>query len=139
MSDAPIILLLEDEPLILMDLELAAEDAGFKCLIATTVQQALAYFQGIGDPPDVGILDVSLQNGETCVPIAHELERLGIPYILHSGNLDRQNETIRMLDAELVPKPSSSDRVIEAALRRLRAPRGGGRDPPPVPRKSQRP
>lgn len=127
MSKTPTVLLLEDEPLILMDLEFAAEDAGCTCLIATTVQQAMDHLNDDGGPPDVAVLDVSLQDGETCVPVARELERLGIPYILHSGDLDRQNETIRMLEAELVSKPTSSDRVIETALRLLDAPPGGAR------------
>jgi DNA-binding response OmpR family regulator len=115
-NDSCTILLLEDEPLILMDLEFAAEDRGCRCLTATTVAQGLEHLASSAVQPDVAVLDVTLQNGETCLPVARELRRLGIPYILHSGDLDRQNEQIRTLDAQLVPKPASSSRVIDIAL-----------------------
>lgn len=118
MSHRPLILLLEDEPLILMDLEMAAEDRGCACLATTCVEQAFAALGGDG-LPDVAVLDVTLQAGSTCVPVATELRRLGVPYLLHSGDLDRQDERIRQLQAELVPKPASSARVIEKALELL--------------------
>ena len=119
------ILLLEDEPLILMDLELAAQDNGCCCLIATRTDHALAHLHKADPLPDVAVLDVTLQNSETCLPVARELERLGIPYILHSGDLDRQNENIRQLDAPLLPKPASSASVIAAAMACLNTPPRG--------------
>ena len=122
MSDGCVLLLLEDEPLILMDLELAAQDNGCRCLVATGVNQALAHLHKADPLPQVAVLDVTLQDGETCVPVARELERLGIPYILHSGDLDRHNENIRGLEADLLPKPTSSASVIAAAMACLRGP-----------------
>jgi DNA-binding response OmpR family regulator len=117
MRNPPIctILLLDDEPLILMDLEFAARDKGCRSLCATTAKQALAL---LADEQriDVAVLDVTLQNGETCVPVAQELRRLRIPYVLHSGDLDRQDETVRTLNSELIAKPACSFRVIERAL-----------------------
>lgn len=127
MSGGCTILLLEDEPLILMDLELAAQDNGCVCLVATRVDQAFAHLHKADPLPDVAVLDVTLQDGETCLPVARELERLGIPYILHSGDLDRHNENIGQLEAELMSKPASSDQVIAAAMRCLRDPPGGPR------------
>jgi len=129
MNEGCTILLLEDEPLILMDLEFAAQDSGCRCLTATRVDQALAHLERADPLPNVAVLDVTLQEGETCLPVARELERRGIPYILHSGDLDRQNEKVRELQAELLAKPASSDRVIAAAMRCMR-------DPPQGPRRS---
>lgn len=121
------VLLLEDEPLILMDLEFSAEDRGCRCLAATCVEQALAHLEAADPLPDIAVLDVTQHDGETCLPVARELDRRGIPYILYSGDLDRHNDKIRMLDAELVPKPASSDHVIAVALRHLRdRPQGKG-------------
>ncbi|MDG6078916.1 response regulator [Erythrobacter litoralis] len=108
------ILLVDDEPLILMDLEFAAEDAGLSCLAATNVETALQMIER--DRPDCAVLDVSLTGNDTCVPIARELDLRGIPYIIHSGDLDRQNERIRSLDAPRVAKPCNSDTVIRKAL-----------------------
>ncbi len=112
------ILLLEDEPLILMDLECAAHDLGCTVIPATSCAAALAALQADGDRVHVAVLDVSLGSGETCIPVAEELVRRSIPFILHSGNLDRHDEQLRQLEADLVAKPTPADAVIEAALRR---------------------
>jgi len=109
------ILLLEDEPLVMMDLEVAAEDRSCHALSASTLKQALVHIEEAA-AIDVAILDVSLGGGVTCVPAARELERLGIPYILHTGDLDRQEETVRELDAPLIAKPAAAEKVIAAAI-----------------------
>lgn len=116
MSDSKIILVLEDEPLILIDLEFAAEDCGCTALTAATCDAALRILEERAEDIDVAILDVSLGHGQTCFPVAAELDRLKIPYILHSGDLDRHNEKVRELEAELVPKPAATDMVIATAL-----------------------
>lgn len=112
------ILMLEDEPLILMDLEFAAEDVGARALCASSVKEALAILQS--EPVDSAILDVTLKDGETCVPVARALDQRGIPYLLHSGDLDRHDETVRGLEAELVAKPASAARVVARAISHAR-------------------
>jgi CheY-like chemotaxis protein len=109
------LLILEDEPMILMDLEFAAEDCGCNALCATSVGDAmelLASHRAVNG----AILDVNLGEGATCLPIARELDRRKVPYILHSGDLDRQNELVRQLGAVLVPKPADARRVIRVAI-----------------------
>lgn len=118
MSQYLTILLLEDEPLILMDLEFAAEDRGCEVLTATTSDAALNLLNDSSRTVDTAILDVSLGNGKTCFPVAAELEKRGIPYILHSGDLDRHNERVRELNAELIAKPASADHVVGTAIAR---------------------
>ncbi|MEE4207600.1 MAG: response regulator [Erythrobacter sp.] len=120
------ILLLEDEPIILMDLEFAAEDHGCRAVPVSNCAGALERLATLGEV-DVAVLDVSLQGGETCLPVAEELGRLGIPYLLHSGDLDRHDEQIRRLGAELIAKPASADEVIAAAI--ARCARCGGEGP----------
>ncbi|QUL37901.1 response regulator [Erythrobacter sp. JK5] len=110
------ILVLEDEPVILMDLQLAAEDCGCIALTASTCEAALEVLHAQSGSIDAAVLDVSLGNGLTCLPVAKELDRQGIPYILHSGDLDRHNERIRELKAELISKPAAAATVISAAL-----------------------
>ncbi|MEW9856160.1 response regulator [Novosphingobium sp. M1R2S20] len=117
------ILMLEDEPLILMDLEFAAEDLGCQALCASSVRDAMAILDG-PDPVDAAVLDVTLKGGETCVPVARALQQRGIPYLLHSGDLNRHDETVRGLQAELVAKPASASRVIARAMSYANA--GGG-------------
>ncbi|VWX52802.1 response regulator [Novosphingobium sp. 9U] len=112
------ILMLEDEPLILMDLEFAAEDEGCQALCASSVSEALAILDA--KPVDSAILDVTLKDGETCVPVARALDERRIPYLLHSGDLDRHDETVRALGAELVAKPASAAAVIARAIKYAR-------------------
>jgi len=110
------VLLLEDEPLILLDLEYAVEDRGYSVLPTQSCEEALAAIEGTSETLVVAVLDVSLGDGKTCFPVAQELDRRGIPYILHSGDLDRHDEKIRKLDAELVAKPAPAEKVIKAAI-----------------------
>ena len=114
MSRPARILLVDDEPLILMDLEMAAEDRKCEPMPAGTVAEALDHI-ATGNV-DTAVLDVSLRAGETCLPIARELDSRGIPYVIHSGDLDRQDELIRTLSAIRIAKPAHSSDVIEAAL-----------------------
>ncbi|WP_120075641.1 response regulator [Aurantiacibacter odishensis] len=108
------ILLLEDEPLILMDLEFAAEDKGCRAYCASGVDAAMKHLKEADI--DVAVLDVTLKGRENCVPVAEELDQRGIPYLLHSGDLNRADETVRNLGAKHLPKPADSDVVIETAL-----------------------
>lgn len=108
------ILLLEDEPLILMDLEFAAEDKGCRAFCASGVEAAMKHLDEA--EIDVAVLDVTLKGRQNCVPVAEELDRRGIPYLLHSGDLNRADETVRNLGAKHLPKPADSDVVIETAL-----------------------
>ena len=110
------ILLVEDEPLILMDLEFAAEDEGCQVVCATSCAEGLRAIEDT-DFIAVAVLDVSLKDGENCAAVARRLDELGIPYLLHSGDLDRHNETVRRLGAPLFPKPASAQQVIAAAIR----------------------
>ena len=115
MTSTYTVLLLEDEPLILLDLQLAAEDRGCEILSAGSCSEALALIEA-ADSIDVAILDVSLGAGGTCLPVAQALEGRSVPFILHSGDLDRHEEKIRELDAELIAKPAAADKVIAAAI-----------------------
>lgn len=118
------ILLLEDEPIILMDLEFAAEDHGCDPVSASSCSGALDRIATPGGI-DVAVLDVSLGGGENCLPVAEELGRLGIPYVLHSADLDRHDERIAKLDAELIAKPANAADVIAAAIARCERCNGG--------------
>ena len=76
------VLILEDEPLIAMDLSMAFEDCAIAAVTAVTCAEASTALaeQAI----DGAVLDVNLGQ-ETSVPLAKELRRLGIPFIAVSG------------------------------------------------------
>lgn len=110
----PRVLVLEDEAVILMDLAYALEDEGAEPVTAPTV--ALAMEEIERSVPDAAILDVNLGGGTTCEPVAARLAALGVPFVLHSGDLDRQGELIAGLGAPLLPKPTPGALVARHVL-----------------------
>ncbi len=108
------ILVLDDEPLILLDLEFAVEDAGCVPVTALELAEALA----IAESGEIvaAILDVSLSHGETCAPVARALAARGVPYVLHTGDPDRMEESVRKLGGVLVSKPTPAATVVSRAL-----------------------
>lgn len=82
------ILILEDEPIIAIDLEgivLGKIDA--EILHAATVSDALRY---LADGLDFAMLDIALgPRGETSLPIAQILLRENVPFCFISSSLDR--------------------------------------------------
>ncbi len=111
------VLLLDDEALVLWDLEEEMRDAGMETITASSVDRALALIAH--RVPDVAILDVNLGAGVTCEPVADRLSELGVPFVLHSGDLNRSGEVIRRFDVPLLPKPTPAYRLVEA-VRALR-------------------
>lgn len=108
------VLVLDDEPMILMDLMFGVEDLGAVALDARSVADALAWVER--ERPDAAILDVNLGRGATCKPVAERLRDMGVPFLLHSGDLDRQGEVVASMGAPIVPKPTPGHVVVGRAL-----------------------
>ncbi len=105
-----IILVLEDEPLIALDLKFGLETGGATVRCAYTLEEGLKILET--EPVDAAVLDVNLGRNTTCAPMATKLKDRGIPFILHSGDLDRHGELISSFDAKIVPKPAHHRAVI---------------------------
>lgn len=105
------ILLLEDEVIIAMDLTMSLEDAG------ATVVHARSQTKGIAIAEEASlnaaILDVNLGGGATCEPIAQTLRSRGVPFVLHTGDLQDSGELVERIDAPVAQKPTSSGKIIE--------------------------
>jgi len=108
------ILIVEDEPLIALELGYACEDAGLVSITANSVQAALAALQE--REVDGAVLDVNLGRGETCEPVAKELKKRNVPFVLHTGDLNRAGEYLLGIEAPIIAKPSAADSVIERLL-----------------------
>ena len=108
------ILVLEDEPLILMELAMALEDLGVTPVTAVNPRIALAKIEDAR--PDAAILDVNLGRRDTCEAVAERLSGLDVPFLLHSGDLVRQGELIARIGAEVIAKPAASDVVARRAV-----------------------
>ncbi|WP_031548788.1 response regulator [Parvularcula oceani] len=113
------ILIVEDEPMIGLELSFAFEDVGAVVQTARTVARALQAIEK--HAPEAAVLDVNLGRDETCEPVAQRLQELGVPFVLHSGDLMRQGELIDDLGAQVVAKPSSPTQVLAAVARVVHA------------------
>ena len=119
MSGAGPILVLDDEPMILLDVRTALEAEGFEATTARSCAKALNLLEQ--RTPRAAVLDVSLGGEETCEVVAERLVALGVPFVLHSGDLDRQGELITRLDRPIVRKPAHGRRIVEAVRAILEA------------------
>ena len=128
------ILLLDDEPLILMGLEDEACACGFEVLLASDCGEALDMVRGPARI-DVAVLDFRLAGGRNCTAVARALQRRNIPFVLHSGDMDLSRADWLVPDAPCgspsggdpsdpsaraprmvqVATPSAADTVIAAA------------------------
>lgn len=80
--DGLCVLLLEDEPIIGLQLEEMIERAGARTIYTATIEQAHRALQL--QEPDAAVLDVNV-HGRNSYPIAMELKEAGIPFIFATG------------------------------------------------------
>jgi DNA-binding response OmpR family regulator len=73
----------EDEPIIAMEIEFTLSDAGFQ-VVGPVMSVAVALECIHAEPPHAAVLDVSLR-GERVTPVAEMLRLLNVPYVLTSA------------------------------------------------------
>lgn len=89
------VLVVENEFLIALDLEQLLERHGWRVLgPAASVAEALRLLDG--EVPDVALLDITLKDGETVVPVAEALRARAVPFVLASA-YDRANLVAEIL------------------------------------------
>ncbi|MET0180256.1 MAG: response regulator [Novosphingobium sp.] len=110
------ILVVEDEPLLAMLLEESVTELGHEVAgAAATVDQALAMLDEI--TVELALLDFTLGQQTTSVPIAVRLRESGIPFLYLSGHRTL-GEDGDIPPAPLLTKPFSLDQ-LDAAIRGL--------------------
>jgi len=99
----PICLVLEDQALIALALEADLEEAGFEVAGPfATAEDALRWLDDRA--PAVALLDVQLRAG-TCIELARELRRRGIPFAVCSGRLRDTAPPPELAGAPWLEKP----------------------------------
>lgn len=107
------ILIVEDEPLIALNLEDALLDAGFQIAgVAGKLQKALAVIESGGC--DVAIIDTNLA-GVSASPIAEALATRGLPFVVLSGYSPEQMPS-ELAGAPFLQKPCSPDLLVETVI-----------------------
>lgn len=100
-------LVLEDNWLIAEGLKGQLLSLGFEDVkVCKSCQETLDYFNELlPQSPDLALLDVSLENGETSLPVAHALAEAKTPFIIISGHGAANGITAEFPDAPTLQKP----------------------------------
>ena len=111
------ILIVEDEPLIALDMRFAFEKAGASVVLVYSLPDAAHHVEQ--DGLSGAVLDYGLgsQDGDA---LCHHLRQRHIPFILHSGCEHTSNACH---GAIVIPKPARPEVLIEALLQALCQPR----------------
>ena len=106
----PNVLMVEDEAYLAMALEDLLTDAGYHVLGAARLSDALEIADH--EHVDAALLDINL-HGEAVYPLATYLRENGVPFAFASA-YSRDTLPKDFHDCELVRKPYTSERIIEA-------------------------
>jgi two-component system KDP operon response regulator KdpE len=121
MSDAPRVLVCDDEPQILRALKVILRDAGFEAVTASTGEEALD--RAAVKPPEAAILDLMLPDidGVELTRRLREWSEMPILVLSAVGEEDRKVEALAAGADDYVTKPFGPRELVarlEAALRR---------------------
>lgn len=111
------ILILEDEPLIALDVETLLNECGFANLhFFKSAEQAESWLES--HTPRLAILDYYLGQS-TSESVADALIRMGVPFIVCSA-AEKSETSSAFAKGHWVSKPFDSDQLIVAVLRLLK-------------------
>ena len=103
-----IILVVEDEPLIALDISMAFENTGAHLTTTNTVKHARLLVEG--DGLSAAMLDHALPDGDSAA-LCERLMQLGIPFLMYSG---LPNADGPCKDSPHLYKPASHEQILDA-------------------------
>lgn len=111
------ILILEDEPLIALDLDYILEYAGFKTRVCISCAEAMEWLAE--QTPLVALLDIQLKDGP-CTAVASLLHDRGVPFIVSSGAMKDSAPKI-FSNGTWLSKPSDDNTIRNAIGKAIEA------------------
>jgi DNA-binding response OmpR family regulator len=111
-------LLLEDEPLIAMDLEMTLGAAGFDVTSVMSCEEANDWLQICR--PDVVVVDIELRDGRSD-KVVERLVEDEIPFIVHSGDQPGMHADTVFAKGTWLNKPAAAEELVAAAKALLSA------------------
>jgi DNA-binding NtrC family response regulator len=115
-------LLIEDDPLVGLDLAEALDAAGFYVAGPfRSGREAARWLERF--TPDVAVVDLALSDGP-CRDLVRALRARGIPFLVHSGGRRGEGPIPAHPDEPWFEKPASAAAIAGALHRLLAAPRG---------------
>lgn len=107
------VLVLEDEPIVAMDIEGVLKDAGYD-VPATFASRAQALDWLSANTPDVVVLDIGLSDGSS-IQVAKHLFAKAIPFVVFSGTSPLEPEIDSVFRNGLwLEKPAGTSRIVSA-------------------------
>lgn len=107
------VLIVEDDPLVLMDACDAVASLGVECLVASDCESADSILQS--RPCSCALLDFDLKQ-ENSVPIAQQLATQGTPFCFVSGRSKQEILAATGFDAPVFTKPVNYAEIAETLL-----------------------
>jgi DNA-binding response OmpR family regulator len=106
------VLVVEDDPLLAMDLETTLAGAGAVVVgLCHTLNEAMIRADGADFA--VAVLDFVL-GSETVSPVARRLSARGVPFILYTGKSRHESKLAEWRDYSIVEKPASPRTLVSA-------------------------
>ena len=103
------LLVVEDEPLIAMDITVTLEDRGAKVTSTNSLKHASILVEG--DGLSGAILDHSLGDGDSSI-LRKRLKERAIPFLVHSG--------FQIEGEPYLSKPATPDQLVHALVKLIR-------------------
>ena len=119
------ILLMEDNPVLGLEVAFALEDEGAD--VTGPVARLEAGLEKLdATVPDAAVLDVELADGEV-FPLAERLRERGVPFVFYTARGSAGHMRARAGDAPVISKSHGSAMVVEALHERIATEGGNGR------------
>lgn len=124
MSAAALLLVVEDEPLILMELETALEDAGFQVLSAHDATTAMRLYGERSAEIRAVLTDIRLGNGPTGWDVARNARESvpTMPVVYVSGDSAGDWAVQGVPNSVMIPKPYAFAQIVTAVSTLMNAP-----------------
>jgi DNA-binding response OmpR family regulator len=108
-----VLLVVEDEPLIALDLAEMLTASGANVVSAGKASDAIASTDRLD--LSAAILDVKI-NGEDCSAVCHQLSEHGIPFLFYTGDT-KASILVNWSDAAVIGKPATSKQILDAVAK----------------------
>jgi CheY-like chemotaxis protein len=122
MDPIPVILV-EDEPLLALDVESALVEAGYEVVIATSGNEALAALASMERPYNAIVTDIRIGSGPDGWAVAKRAREImpGIPVIYMSGDSAADWTSMGVPESVMLSKPMALSQIIVALAQLINA------------------
>ncbi len=117
------VLLVEDEPLLALDVESALIDAGYTVTMTSSGEQALEALSSMGAPFSAMVTDIRLGNGADGWAVAKKARELipGLPVVYMSGDSAANWTSMGVPESVMLTKPMALSQVVVALAQLMNA------------------